>query len=94
MHTEPTTFSADTYYATQAPPPTLERDVENVRSFIHRQAKEGRRVVLVTVRIFDSSSLGYLIYYLERWNDSSLRAQRVSLQFCGLQDCLLILGIV
>ena len=49
MDTKPTTFSAETYFATQAPPPTLDQDVQNVRSFIQRQAEEGRRVVLVTV---------------------------------------------
>jgi len=50
MHTEPTTFSAEAYFASQPPPPTLQRDIERVREFVKRQEKEGRPVVLVTVR--------------------------------------------
>ncbi|KAG6915086.1 hypothetical protein DXG01_013533 [Tephrocybe rancida] len=46
--TEPTSFSADEYFATQPPPPTLEYDISGVRDFISRRAKEGRKVVLVT----------------------------------------------
>ena len=42
-------FSAETYFATQPPPPGLEADVENVRSFVQRHAQAGRKVVLVTV---------------------------------------------
>ncbi|KAH9478341.1 Phosphopantothenate--cysteine ligase CAB2 [Psilocybe cubensis] len=48
MYTEPTTFSAEQYFATQLPPPTLQHDVECVREFIARHQKEGRAVVLVT----------------------------------------------
>ncbi|PPQ81403.1 hypothetical protein CVT26_007676 [Gymnopilus dilepis] len=48
MHTEPTTFSAEQYFATQPPPPTLQHDVEKVREFLQRQKSEGRAVVLVT----------------------------------------------
>ncbi|KAF8903349.1 phosphopantothenate-cysteine ligase [Gymnopilus junonius] len=48
MHTEPTTFSAEEYFATQPPPLTLQHDVENVREFVKRQKSEGRAVVLVT----------------------------------------------
>ncbi|KIM46722.1 hypothetical protein M413DRAFT_261425 [Hebeloma cylindrosporum] len=48
MHTEPTTFSAESYFATQPPPPTLQQDVEKVREFILRQQQQGRNVVLVT----------------------------------------------
>ncbi|KAF8955352.1 phosphopantothenate-cysteine ligase [Flammula alnicola] len=48
MYTEPTTFSAELYFATQPPPPTLEHDVGKVREFVQRQVKEGRSVVLVT----------------------------------------------
>ncbi|KAH6918020.1 phosphopantothenate-cysteine ligase [Coprinopsis sp. MPI-PUGE-AT-0042] len=48
MHTEPTTFSAEEYFATQLPPPALEQDIAAVKEFVARQAKEGRRVVLVT----------------------------------------------
>lgn len=50
MHTEPTTFSADSYFATQLPPPTLQQDVEQVREFVQKQIGQGRNVVLVTVR--------------------------------------------
>lgn len=42
-------FSAESYYATQPPPPSLDHDVSLVREFVARQAKEGRNVVLVTV---------------------------------------------
>lgn len=43
-------FSAETYFATQPPPPTLDVDITAVREFVARQAAVGRRVVLVTVR--------------------------------------------
>lgn len=46
---EPPSFSAASYFATQLPPASLEHDVEGVREFVARQAQEGRRVVLVTV---------------------------------------------
>ncbi|KAF5381291.1 hypothetical protein D9615_008332 [Tricholomella constricta] len=45
---DPTSFSAEEYFATQPPPPTLEHDISGVRDFVARQAKEGRKVVLVT----------------------------------------------
>ncbi|KAL1742542.1 DNA/pantothenate metabolism flavoprotein [Schizophyllum fasciatum] len=45
---QPTTFSADSYFATQPAPPTLSRDVEGVRAFIERCRKRGQRVVLIT----------------------------------------------
>ncbi|EDR07987.1 uncharacterized protein LACBIDRAFT_185029 [Laccaria bicolor S238N-H82] len=48
MNVEPTTFSAEDYFATQPPPSTLHHDVEQVKNFVARQAKEGRKVVLVT----------------------------------------------
>ncbi|THH06008.1 hypothetical protein EW145_g4386 [Phellinidium pouzarii] len=41
-------FSAESYFATQPSPPALDADVTGVRTFIARQAKAGRRVVLVT----------------------------------------------
>ena len=44
-----TVFSAETYFATQPPPPSLESDVARVKEFVLRQLKEGRNVVLVTV---------------------------------------------
>ncbi|EJU00501.1 phosphopantothenate-cysteine ligase [Dacryopinax primogenitus] len=43
-----TTFSAEDYFRTQHPPPTLEHDVEKVRAFVTRHREEGRPVVLVT----------------------------------------------
>ncbi|KAF9051659.1 phosphopantothenate-cysteine ligase [Panaeolus papilionaceus] len=48
MHTEPTTFSAESYFATQLPPSTLQQDIDSTRQFLTRQVKEGRNVVLVT----------------------------------------------
>ncbi|PIL23278.1 hypothetical protein GSI_14588 [Ganoderma sinense ZZ0214-1] len=41
-------FSADKYFATQPPPPSLEHDVARVKEFLQRQLKEQRKVVLVT----------------------------------------------
>ncbi|KAI0760483.1 phosphopantothenate-cysteine ligase [Fomes fomentarius] len=41
-------FSAEKYFATQLPPPSLEQDVARVHDFLQRQLKEGRNVVLVT----------------------------------------------
>ncbi|KAI0077350.1 phosphopantothenate-cysteine ligase [Panus rudis PR-1116 ss-1] len=43
-----TPFSAERYFATQPPPPSLEEDVARVRDFVKRQAEAGRKVVLVT----------------------------------------------
>lgn len=52
---ETTSFSAESYFATQLAPPTLEHDVSQVREFVQRQIKEGRKVVLVTVSILPGS---------------------------------------
>ncbi|KIJ24765.1 hypothetical protein M422DRAFT_237304 [Sphaerobolus stellatus SS14] len=41
-------FSAESYFATQAPPPDLEQLVDGVREFVDRHIQEGRRIVLVT----------------------------------------------
>lgn len=49
MYTEPTTFSAEEYFATQPAPATLQQELDRVRTFIERQRNEGRNVVLVTV---------------------------------------------
>ena len=49
MFTEETTFSAESYFASQPPPSTLQHDVERVREFVKRHNNEGRSVVLVTV---------------------------------------------
>ena len=43
-------FSAESYFATQPPPPTLEEDVRAVKEFVQRQREAKRKVVLVTVR--------------------------------------------
>ncbi|KAF9010071.1 phosphopantothenate-cysteine ligase [Cyathus striatus] len=48
MITEPTSFSAESYFETQPPPPTLQHDIQEAKAFIDRQAIEGRKVVLVT----------------------------------------------
>ncbi|EJC99315.1 phosphopantothenate-cysteine ligase [Fomitiporia mediterranea MF3/22] len=41
-------FSAETYFATQPPPATLDSDISHTRAFIARHAVAGRKVVLVT----------------------------------------------
>jgi len=43
------TFSAESYYATQPSPSSLDHDISGVREFVSRQASKGRNVVLVTV---------------------------------------------
>ncbi|KAJ7634543.1 DNA/pantothenate metabolism flavoprotein [Roridomyces roridus] len=43
-----TSFSAESYFATQPAPPTLAQDIEGVKEFVARQAANNRRVVLVT----------------------------------------------
>ncbi|KIJ15907.1 hypothetical protein PAXINDRAFT_168883 [Paxillus involutus ATCC 200175] len=43
-----TTFSAETYFATQPEPPSLQDDLHDVSDFIDRQIEQGRKVVLVT----------------------------------------------
>ncbi|KXN84402.1 Phosphopantothenate--cysteine ligase CAB2 [Leucoagaricus sp. SymC.cos] len=48
MITGPTSFSAESYFATQPPPSTLEHDVQCVKEWIQKQVAAGRRVVLVT----------------------------------------------
>ncbi|KAK0481965.1 phosphopantothenate-cysteine ligase [Armillaria luteobubalina] len=48
MHSEPTTFSAESYFATQGPPPNLEHEVRAVRAFVAQQTQQNRNVVLVT----------------------------------------------
>ncbi|KAG8763681.1 hypothetical protein FRC12_008449 [Ceratobasidium sp. 428] len=41
-------FSAETYFATQPPPPGLEEDIKGVQEFVDRSLKAGRKVVLIT----------------------------------------------
>lgn len=48
---EQTSFSAESYFATQPPPSTLDEDVARVRQFIKRHNEAGRKVVLVTVSL-------------------------------------------
>ncbi|KAG8960365.1 hypothetical protein FRC03_006604 [Tulasnella sp. 419] len=48
MEYEPTTFSADSYFATQEPPSSLESDVSRVKDFVELHRQAGRKVVLVT----------------------------------------------
>ncbi|KAH7887023.1 DNA/pantothenate metabolism flavoprotein [Phlebopus sp. FC_14] len=43
-----TTFSAESYFATQPEPPSLKADIESVKTFIDRQLAAQRKVVLVT----------------------------------------------
>jgi len=47
MH-ESTSFSAESYFATQPAPPSLAQDIEGVKEFVARQAAQNRNVVLVT----------------------------------------------
>lgn len=44
-----TTFSAETFFATQEPPARLPQLLEGVAEFVAHHAREKRRVVLVTV---------------------------------------------
>ena len=82
-----TPFSAEKYFATQPPPPTLESDVNAVREFVERHAQQGRKVVLVTVSVFSSyysdscSHIVPSIAQLEWWNYGTSRAQCVSTIF-------------
>ncbi|KAJ7599381.1 DNA/pantothenate metabolism flavoprotein [Mycena floridula] len=48
MSQSPTSFSAESYFATQLPPHNLEQDVSGVREFVSKQSAAGRNVVLVT----------------------------------------------
>jgi phosphopantothenate---cysteine ligase (ATP) len=57
MPSEPSesSFSAESYFETQPPPPSLQEDISKVRDFVRKQKDVGRKVVLVTVRLFVSS---------------------------------------
>ena len=82
--TESTFFSAESYFATQPPPTTLENDVYRVREWTQKQVAAGRRVVLVTVsiKVFKFSKAHILIHILcptlERRYYRTSRAQCVS----------------
>ncbi|KAI0947710.1 hypothetical protein AcW1_009406 [Taiwanofungus camphoratus] len=41
-------FSAESYFATQPPPPSLEHDMAGTRGFVHKHLHSGRKIVLVT----------------------------------------------
>ncbi|KAJ7032031.1 DNA/pantothenate metabolism flavoprotein [Mycena alexandri] len=47
MH-QSTSFSAESYFATQSAPPSLAQDIADVQAFVARQAAANRNVVLVT----------------------------------------------
>ncbi|KAJ7185835.1 DNA/pantothenate metabolism flavoprotein [Mycena filopes] len=47
MH-QSTSFSAESYFATQSAPPSLAQDIAGVQAFVARQAAANRNVVLVT----------------------------------------------
>ena len=78
-------FSSESYFGTQPPPPTLDSDIADVRSFIHRQRDLGRKVVLVTVSVVPPSpSLLKPSFSLKEWRDNRpVGAQRVSILFCA-----------
>jgi phosphopantothenate-cysteine ligase len=46
-----TSFSAESFFETQEPPAKLAHMLDGVRSFVAGHAREGRRVVLVTVSV-------------------------------------------
>ena len=73
-------FSAESYFGTQPPPPTLDDDIVGVRSFVHRQRDLGRKVVLVTVSAAPSilSLPVHMSFSQERWDNCPVGAQRVS----------------
>ena len=80
-------FSSESYFGTQPPPPTLDSDIADVRSFIHRQRDLGRKVVLVTVSVAPTLSLPAQTLFLSKeWRDNRpVGAQCVSISFCACQ---------
>ena len=76
------TFSANSYFGTQFPPPNLEDDIAAVRSFIHRQRDLGRKVVLVTVSVALILRLSAQNLCQERRDNCTFGAQRVSVVPC------------
>lgn len=52
------TFSAESFFASQPVPATLEEDLKRVEAFLQFQASQGRRVVLITVRFFPCTRTG------------------------------------
>lgn len=53
----PTQFSAEDFFAQQPPPKDLDKRLEAVQRFVERNVNEGRRVVLITVRLAGASEL-------------------------------------
>ena len=49
-HVQATDFSAEDFFAQQPPPPGLDAHLSQVKDFVERNASQGRKVVLVTVR--------------------------------------------
>ncbi|CAE6481545.1 unnamed protein product [Rhizoctonia solani] len=45
---EETTFSAESYFETQPPPPDLDDTIKGVKDFIDYHTKSGRKIVLIT----------------------------------------------
>ena len=79
-----TTFSAESYFETQPAPSTLQADIHGVESFIDKQIKEGRKVVLVTVNCSRCVRLVHRSYRLSRagaqpfhWSSMCERKPRV-----------------
>ena len=72
-------FSAERYFATQLPPPSLEHDVERVREFVQRHKEANRKVVLVTVNCTAQCPIGCADGLSLEWrHDCASRAQCVS----------------
>lgn len=71
-------FSAESYFGTQLPPPTLDHDIAGVRSFVHRQRDLNRKVVLVTVSVAPILLLSAQCPCQERWDDCPVGTQCVS----------------
>jgi hypothetical protein len=84
---QPSVFSAESYFGTQLPPPTLDSDIAGVRSFVHRQRDLGRKVVLVTVSVAPAPSLhAQNLSLSQEWRDNRpVGAQRVSMCFLPLR---------
>ena len=74
-------FSAESYFGTQLPPPTLDHDIASVRSFVHRQRDLGKKVVLVTVSAASSvlSLPAHMSLSQEWWDNCPVGTQRVSM---------------
>lgn len=77
-------FSATQFFEHQTPPPNLAAHHEQVQEFVDRHAKQGRKVVLVTVSLLrshfhrTSRQTVYLVEWTERWNHGPSRAECVS----------------